>query len=175
MAGVFKYRVGVGGFLNTNSVFIQDYQHFNANRSLIAGEYVSSFQLASYYANSTDNNFYSFANIEHHFNGLLSNKIPVIKKWDWNFVAGTNAFYVNNTNNYIEVFLGFENILKIFRVDYIVAYENGKQSQLQEFVSEPAVSSAIISISMRHQKIQAKRNISFSYKYFFWNKHLYFN
>jgi hypothetical protein len=128
LAGLLKYKIAIGGFLNSNAVYIQDYQHFNANRSLVAGEYVSSFQLASYYANSTDNNFYSFANIEHHFNGLLTNKIPVIKKWDWNLVAGTNAFYVNNTNNYIEVFLGFENILKIFRVDYIVAYENGKQT-----------------------------------------------
>jgi len=127
LAGVFKYRVSVGGFLNSRSVFIQDYQHFNANRSIVASEYVNSFQLMSYYTNSTTNSFFSFANIEHHFNGLLTNKIPLIKKLNWNLVAGTNALYVDKTNNYAEVFVGLENIFKIFRVDYIEAYENGNQ------------------------------------------------
>ena len=128
LAGELKYRIGMGGFINAKTVYIQDYQHFNANRSIIASEYVNSFQLASYYANSTTNSFFSFANIEHHFNGLLTNKIPLIKKLDWNLVAGTNGFYVDNTNNYIEVFAGLENILKIFRVDFIVAHENGQQT-----------------------------------------------
>ena len=128
LGGIFKYRVGVGGFLNAKSVFIQDYQHFNANHSLIASDYLVSFQLASYYANSTTNSSYSFANVEHHFNGLLTNKIPLLKKWDWDLVAGSNAFYVTNTNNYVEAFIGLENILKVFRVDFIMARENGTQT-----------------------------------------------
>ena len=126
LAGLIKYRLGVGGFLNANQVFIQDYQHFNANRSVVASDYLISFQLASYYANSTTNNFYSFANIEHHFNGLLTNKIPLIRKLDWNLVVGANGFYVDKINNYAEWFVGLENILKIFRVDFIVAYEKDK-------------------------------------------------
>src|SRR5207249_6925798 len=36
LAGLFKYRVSIGGFINTNAVYIHDYQHFNANRSIIA-------------------------------------------------------------------------------------------------------------------------------------------
>ncbi len=128
LAGELKYRIGMGGFIDAKTVYIQDYQHFNANRSIIASEYVNSFQLASYYANSTTNSFFSFANIEHHFNGLLTNKVPLLKKLDWNLVVGTNGFYVTNTNNYIEVFAGLENILKIFRVDFIEARENGQQT-----------------------------------------------
>ncbi len=127
LAGALKYKFGIGGFLNRRSVFIQDYQHFNGNQSkLAASAYVNSFQLAPYYANSTTANLYGLAHIEHHFNGLLTNKIPLFKRLNWNLVGGGNAFYVNAKNNYSELFIGLENILKIFRVDFVAAYENGR-------------------------------------------------
>ena len=127
LAGLFKYKIGIGGFLNTHKVFIQDYQHFNGNRSTRASDYLNSFQFAKYYANSTRSSFYTFGHLEHHFNGLITNKIPLFKRLNWNLVAGSNAFYVNEKNNYIEIFGGLENILKIFRVDFVVAYTNGNK------------------------------------------------
>ncbi len=51
----------------------------------------------------------------------------MFRKLSWNLVAGSNAFFVNKDNNYVEAFAGLENILKLFRVDFVVAYENGKQ------------------------------------------------
>ncbi len=125
LAGLLKYKIGIGGFLNTRKVFIQDYQHFNGNRTLQASDYVNSFQLARYYANSTTSSFYTFGHLEHHFNGLLTNKIPLFKRLNWNLVAGGNAFYVNGKNNYVEVFAGLENIFKLLRIDFVVAYNNG--------------------------------------------------
>ncbi len=127
LAGDLKYKIGIGGFLNTKEVFIQDYQHFNGNRTNRASEYVNSFQLAQYYANSTISSFYSFGHLEHHFNGLFTNKIPLFRRLNWNLVAGSNAFYVNTNNNYVEVFAGLENIFKIVRVDFVAAYVNGKK------------------------------------------------
>jgi hypothetical protein len=127
LAGTIKYKFGIGGFLNDKSVFIQDYQHFNGNRAVAAAEYVNSFQLAPYYQYSTTAGFYAIGHLEHHFNGLLTNKIPLFRKLNWNLVAGSNAFYVNNKNNYVEVFGGLENIIKIFRVDFVAGYlPNGK-------------------------------------------------
>ncbi|MEI2750380.1 MAG: DUF5686 and carboxypeptidase regulatory-like domain-containing protein [Ferruginibacter sp.] len=126
LAGTLKYKFGVGGFLNTRKLYIQDYQHFNGNQLRAASAYVNSFQLAEYYANSTTANIYGIGHIEHHLNGLLTNKIPLFKRLNWNLVVGGNAFYVNEKNNYSEVFVGLENILKIFRVDLVGAYENGK-------------------------------------------------
>lgn len=128
LAGLFRYKFGIGGFLNTNYVYIQDFQHFNGNRTARAVEYLNSFQLAQYYQNSTTSSFYSFGHVEHHFNGLLTNKIPLFKRLNWNLVGGSNAFYVNSNNNYFEVFAGLENILKIFRVDFVWAYSNGTRS-----------------------------------------------
>ncbi len=127
LAGMLKYKIGVGGFLNTNKINIQDYQHFNGNQSAAASEYVNSFQLANYYSNSTIESFYSIAHLEHHFNGLLTNKVPFFKKLNWNLIAGANTFYVNRFNNYVEFFAGLENILKIFRVDVVAAFENRKR------------------------------------------------
>lgn len=128
LAGTFKYRVSVGGFINDNSVAIQDYQHFKGNQShLAAGDYLSSFQLLKYYKYSNTNDFYALANIDHHFNGLLTNKIPLFKRLNWNLVAGANAFYVNEHNSYSEVLVGLENILKLFRLDFVVGFEYGKK------------------------------------------------
>jgi hypothetical protein len=49
----------------------------------------------------------------------------LLNKLKWNLVAGSNAFYVNNNNYYIEAFAGIENILKLFRVDFVNAYQPG--------------------------------------------------
>jgi hypothetical protein len=123
LAGELKYKFGVGGFLNNKQVYIQDYKHFIGNQVAEASEYVNSFQLAPYYAYSNTASFYSFAHIEHHLNGLLTNKIPLFRKLNWNMVLGANTFYIDNNNKYIEAFGGIENILKIFRVDVIVGYQ----------------------------------------------------
>ena len=127
IAGSMKYKVGMGGFINTKSVFIQDYQHLNGNRTILASDYLNSFQLANYYANSTYANFYALAHLEHHFNGLLTNKIPLFRRLNWNLVMGTNTFYINQNSNHVEVFAGIENFFKIFRVDFVAAYINGKR------------------------------------------------
>jgi hypothetical protein len=123
IAGELKYKIGMGGFLNSKTVFIQDYQHFNGNQTAAASEYVNSYQLVSYYGFSNTASFFTFAHIEHHFNGLLTNKIPWFRKLNWHLVAGVNAFYVNGNTKHTEVFAGIENILKIFRIDLVTGFD----------------------------------------------------
>lgn len=125
LMGTFKYHLGMGGFLNNNKVYVQDYQHFRGNMSIAAGEYLNTFQVAELYQNSTMERFYYYGHIEHHFNGLLTNKIPLFKRLNWNLVAGSNYLHVNKNVNHIEAFAGIENILKVFRVDFVAAYING--------------------------------------------------
>lgn len=130
LLGDLKYRFSLGGFVNTANVPVQDYQHFNGNQIELASEYLNSFQIAPYYANSTIASFYAVAHVEHHFNGLLTNKIPLFRRLNWHLVAGTNTFYVNNDNNYVEVFGGIENIFKMLRVDVVASYLNGTTGQV---------------------------------------------
>ncbi|HRP56295.1 DUF5686 and carboxypeptidase regulatory-like domain-containing protein [Agriterribacter sp.] len=124
LAGMFDYNISVGGFFNNRRLEIPDYQHFNGNQMLVATEYLNSFQLAPYYARSTTERLYATLNVEHHFNGFLTNKIPFIKKLNLHLVGGANAFVVNKNNYYYEAFGGIENILKIIRVDYIWGFGN---------------------------------------------------
>lgn len=130
LGGQFNYRIDIGGFINDRTVFIQDYRHFNGNQIIFASKYLNSFQVAPYYANSTTASFYATAHVEHHFNGLLTNKIPLFKRLNWNLVGGSNAFYVSKNNNYVEVFAGLENIFKVLRVDVVGSYLNGKNGQV---------------------------------------------
>jgi hypothetical protein len=128
--GEFFYNLGIGGFLNNKHVDLPDYQHFNGNQTFYNTKYLNSFQLAPYYKYSTTAPFYATANVEHHFNGLLTNKVPLLNKLKWNLVAGSNAFYVNSNNNYVEVFAGLENIFKLIRVDVIAGYQSQDKTKI---------------------------------------------
>jgi hypothetical protein len=129
LRGLLKYNFSIGGFINSNTVYIQDYQHFNGNQTFVASEYLNSFQIAPYYENSTTASFYAVGHLEHHFNGMITNKIPLFRKLKWNLVAGSNAFYVNSNNNYVEIFGGIENIFKLLRIDFVGSYLNGRNGQ----------------------------------------------
>jgi hypothetical protein len=130
LLGLMKYNLSAGGFLNNRAVSIPDLQHFNGNQTFLNIKYVNSFQLAPYYQYSTSANFYATANVEHHFNGLLTNKIPLFNRLKWNLVAGSNAFYVNRANNYVEVFAGLENIFKVIRVDVVAGYQSQADTRI---------------------------------------------
>ncbi len=125
LGGEFRYRVGAGGFFNNREVAIPDLQHFNGNQTFYNIKYLNSFQLAPYYRYSNAERLYGFAHVEHHFNGLLTNKVPVLNKLKWNLLIGSNAFYVNQGNYYVEAFAGLENIFKLLRVDFVNAYQPG--------------------------------------------------
>ena len=127
LAGSINYQLKLGGFLNNKSVSIQDYQHFYGNVSHVAKEYVQTFQLAGYYEFSNTSSFYSELHLEHHLNGLLTNKIPLFKKLNWNLLYGTNALYINPKTKYAEIFAGLENIFKIFRFDVVAGLQNGNK------------------------------------------------
>jgi hypothetical protein len=125
LAGSIKYSVTFGGFLNTKSVFTQDYKHFYASFSHIAGEYVKSLQVVSDYQFSNDSPLYTEFLFEHHSNGLITNKIPLLKKLNWNLVEGINSLYIHPNTKYAEAFVGLENIFKIFRIDFVTGFQNG--------------------------------------------------
>ncbi len=126
LLGSSNYYVSAGGFLNTKNVTPIDLHHFNGNQTIGASAYLRSFQIAPYYAYSTNAKLFGEAHVEHHFNGLLTNKIPLFNKLKWSLVAASNVFYVNKNNNYAEVSVGLENIFKVLRVDVVAGYDLNK-------------------------------------------------
>lgn len=129
LGGLMKYKLAAGGFFNNKKVPVQDYQHFNGNIGILAGEYVTSFQVAGYYSHSNTASFYSLAHIEHHFNGMLTNKIPLFKRLNWTLTAGGNGLLAG-AYKYGELFAGLENIFKIFRVDAVWAFRERYKPEL---------------------------------------------
>jgi hypothetical protein len=123
LAGLFNYRVAAGGFLNRKTVYIPDMQHYIGNQVSSAAPFLQSFQLMPLYAYSNVEKFYAEAHVEHHLNGLITNKIPLLKKWNWFIVTGSNVLYTKD-RTYGEVFVGLENIFKILRLDYVQSFTN---------------------------------------------------
>lgn len=129
LLGSFRYRLGIGGFIDTGKVQLPDYTHFNGNISSMATEYLNSFQLLPVYQFSNLSRFYMLAHVEHNFKGFLTNKIPGIKKLNFYLVAGANGFYINSDKNYYEYFIGIDNIFKQLRIDFVQSFQNGKAWQ----------------------------------------------
>ncbi|WP_407520618.1 DUF5686 and carboxypeptidase regulatory-like domain-containing protein [Lacibacter sp. MH-610] len=129
LLGRFNYRVQLGGFTNTNRVEVQDLKHFPGNRLFRAEDYLTAFQLPQYYQFSNSAHFYTAAFAEHHFNGLLTNKIPVIKKLNWHLVGGVGYLRLPQTN-YFEWHVGLENIFRILRFDVVNAYQTGAPARI---------------------------------------------
>ncbi|MBL7773153.1 MAG: carboxypeptidase-like regulatory domain-containing protein [Chitinophagaceae bacterium] len=129
--GDFSYRIAVGGFLYNTKSYLPDYTHYNGGQIILASPYLNSFQLSPYYLNSNTQSFYTLAHAEHHFKGLLTNKIPLFRNLRYYLVAAGNAYYVNKNNNYMEASLGLENVgygmFRFLRVDGVVGYTNLKK------------------------------------------------
>ena len=110
-------------------MYFMDYKHFNGNQTILANtDYLNAFKLLPYYMYST-NKEYVEIHAEHHFNGFIFNKIPLLKKTKIQEVVGGHALFNDKLSNYYEVNFGLENIFKIIRFDYVLAYGiNGKVS-----------------------------------------------
>ncbi len=136
--GISKFDVSYGKFVNNNAMSVYDYQHFNGNQTLFLKQsspstfrasdgsrpQLSQFHTLGYYTHST-NLAYLEAHYEHHFNGFIFNKFPLLRKLRFQAVGGINFLYTDAREDYTELFVGIENILQVFRIDVASFYENG--------------------------------------------------
>jgi hypothetical protein len=146
LLGTLRYNVIIGGFLNTTYVSIPDLMHIYGNRGVgYASPYLNSFQFAPYYDFSNKESFYTEAHIEYHLNGLLSNKIPLLRQAQFYLLFGGNAFYASDRDYYTEAFVGIDNIgwklVRILRVDFVQSWDshNGRNSGIRFGLSMPSV------------------------------------
>ncbi len=123
--GTMEYRGLYGTFINNREMEFMDYHHFNGNRTIFGKFGLNAFQLLDYYSHST-NKSYVEATAEHHFNGFIFNKLPLIRKAKWKAVVGFRYFTSEFKNNYFEISAGIENIFTFFRVDFVAGYDAGK-------------------------------------------------
>lgn len=126
IGGMFQYNLSVGGFLQRDAVQVPDFKHFNGNQLLPANPYMTSFQALPYYRYSNTSRLWMEGHVEHHLNGLLTNKIPGFRQLNWFLVGGVNALWLDGNRHYGEVIVGLENIFKVLRVDLVMRFDQGR-------------------------------------------------
>jgi len=119
--------VTAGTFVDSEDAIFIDYKHFNGNRTPFGNYQLGNFHLLDYYFYST-NEDYLTAHYEHHFNGFIFNKIPLIRKLKLQAVAGINYLYTDASKSYFEVGGGIEHIFKIARIDVYTSFLDGKKA-----------------------------------------------
>ena len=82
---------------------------------------LAAFNSLEYYDYSTNKAFLE-VHYEHHFNGGLSNKLPLLRKIKFQTLFGANFLYTEDKKDFTELFIGFENIFNIFRIDFVGRY-----------------------------------------------------
>lgn len=130
VVGSLNYDAQAGTFLWNNYTSFADNFHFQTSPLLLAQSRLRQFLLLPYYQYSTIDNFAEF-HAEHHFNGYIMNRIPLMKKLKWQLVAGVHYLYTPNTPNYTEVSVGFERIFKILRVDAVWAVNPSLKNEIK--------------------------------------------
>jgi len=126
LLGNSSFRVNVGGFVGKKeSMTFIDYRHFSGNQTILTGNF-SYFQLLDYYRFST-NNTYLEAHYDHHFNGFILDKVPLLRKLKWQEVASFNYLTTRQAGHYVELGAGIEHILKVVRVDFYTALQSGQR------------------------------------------------
>lgn len=128
--GTLQYNLSGGGFFSAGKVFFPDYQHFNGNRLVVATNYLSSFQALPYYAYSNTGKWWLETHLEHHFNGMLTNKIPGFRSLNWYLVGGFNSLWLADHRHYEELSVGLENIFKLMRADLVWSFDQGNYQGL---------------------------------------------
>lgn len=127
--GTLQYHLATGGFLNTRYVSFPDLMHIDGRRGVgYAAPYLESFQFAQYYQWSNTASLYGEAHVEYHLNGLLSNKIPLLRQARYYLVFGGNEFYSGSNTYYTEAFVGIDNIgwklIRFLRVDFVQSWDS---------------------------------------------------
>jgi hypothetical protein len=131
LGGYTSWNIGGGLFLRNERMAFMDMYHPIGNQTIFANtdHYMNGFFLLPYYAYSTSEAFAEL-HLQHHLEGWLLDKIPLIRKLNWKEVFGVNVYYADQPSRdpaftgtlpYWEVNWGFENIgikaIRPLRVD----------------------------------------------------------
>jgi hypothetical protein len=139
LVGYSEIRVEYGSFLRKNRLTFADYQHFNGNEFRITNpiQYMRGFFHLPYYAHSTTDN-YVMAHWQHHFQGFLLGKLPLIRTLGFKEVLRVAYLNTPDLGNYAEAGVGIDNVgyglFRLFRVDCSWQYMEGKINKRPKFM-----------------------------------------
>ncbi|RZL07620.1 MAG: hypothetical protein EOO62_16780 [Hymenobacter sp.] len=126
LLGTSTVQAIVGGFVGKQEgLTFADYHHFSGNRTLLAADF-TQFQLLDYYQYSTRASYFE-GHFNHHFNGFIFNRLPLLRALKWQEVISLNYLHTNQIGHYLELGAGVEHIFKIMRVDFYTGLQSGER------------------------------------------------
>ena len=131
--GNLETNIKAGKFYHAENISFVDYKHFDGNQTHVGSEdrYLNVFNLLPYYSNSTNDSYFE-VHAEHDDSGYIMNKIPLLKKLKSTLVLGYHNLSIPKRSPYHEYTVGLNNLgfgkFKIFRLDYVHAYQKGWQA-----------------------------------------------
>lgn len=115
-----------GGLFMIQPQYFMDHAHFNTTQTAFSPrDELRSYWTLPYYQAST-NMGYAQVHYQHHFKGWFLGKIPGIKKAKIYEVVGFHFLYSPEIRDYYEFTVGFENIFRIIRVDFVGGFVRGE-------------------------------------------------
>jgi len=125
--GFSKFNVRVGLFLRANRVEFMDRFHHYSNENVIVSlpSYMSTFKLMPHYQYSSVTDYAVF-HYEHHFDGYIMDKVPLLKNLGAKLVIGGSTLQSAESGGYYEGTIGIDQLkiglLSVFRMDYSFAH-----------------------------------------------------
>jgi len=123
--GELSLNVSGGTFLSSSKMYFMDYQHFMGNRSPFStNDPTKSYRLLPYYNYSATGSYLTgFAHFQ--FRKLLLTQITMVRFAGLKENLFVNYLATEYSENYTEVGYGIDNIFRFFRIEGIVAFQNG--------------------------------------------------
>ena len=123
--GSMDVKVNVGTFANQENMQFPDYKHFLGNQTIFSTtDPVGSFRLLDYYAFST-NNTYLNAHAHYQFRKFLVSQIFEVRLLGIKENIFVNYLNTDFSENYFELGYGIDNIARIFRLEFVSAFQDG--------------------------------------------------
>ncbi len=123
--GNFDFFVRAGMFTNSDKMYFMDYKHFLGNRTpFITNDPVGSFRLLDYYRHSTADKYF-VGNLHYQFRKFLVTNIPLVRMAGIRENVFLNYLATPTSMNYTEVGYSIDGILRIFRLEGAVSFQDG--------------------------------------------------
>jgi hypothetical protein len=124
--GSIDFSVQAGTFLNNRKMYFMDYKHFLGNQTpFITNDPVGSFRLMDYYLYSTAQRYFA-ANVHYQFRKFLVTTIPYVRLAGIRENIFLNHLRTASLRDYTEVGYSIDGILRMFRLEGAVSFENGQ-------------------------------------------------
>ncbi len=127
--GKIDLKFHAGTFLNSSKMYFSDYKHFLGNRTpFVTTDPVGSYRMLDYYLYSTPDEYLS-THIHYQFRRFLITQLGLFRKKGLkeNFIV--NYLYTNESDNYTELGYSIDYIFRVFRLEFITAFQNGRYQE----------------------------------------------